>query len=100
MRMSRNEKKQLRNIETPLERGGPPYSERMIALGLSQSDPSAKYTAWIMAAGVAIILIGLLSGTAFWILGAVQFVIGLIAHCTSPTRAQVDNSATTGDGAS
>lgn len=82
--MDRTENTSLSDSRTPPEHSNPWHSERIIALSLTPGSP-AKYLAVMMASGVAFLLIGLLSGTVYWILGVVMFLIGIIAHCTTPS---------------
>jgi hypothetical protein len=89
--MDRTKNTPLPDSRTPLEHSNPWHSERIIALGPTPGSP-AKHLALIMASGVAFLLIGLISGTVYWILGVVMFIIGLIAHCTSPAPSRSSDS--------
>ena len=90
--MARTKNTSLPDSRTSLEQANPWHSERIIALSLTPGSP-AKHLAVIMASGVAFVLIGLISGTSYWILGVVLFVIGLVAHFTSPAPATSRDSA-------
>lgn len=81
--MDRTKDTPLPDRRTAREHSNPWHSERIIALSLTPGSP-AKYLNVVMASGVAIVLIGLFSGTAYWILGALLFLIGVIAHCMEP----------------
>ncbi|MEU7478360.1 hypothetical protein AB0A63_20410 [Lentzea sp. NPDC042327] len=74
------------DCRAPLDHGNPWNSERIIALSLTPGAP-IKHLAVFLASGLAFLVVGLLSGTVYWVLGVVMFAIGIIAHHMSPVPA-------------